>query len=87
MSPLASERNLPERLKSLRSTSATSVGSGLPPVWANGTTTIGVAVLRPPTMSTLSDWAATGPANSATMASRMRAKRELSVRMGLIIAA
>ncbi len=86
MLALSSERNLPERLKSLRITSAMSVVSGPPPCWANGTTTIGVAVFTPPTMSIFSDWAARGPANNAAMASRTKAKLELSLRMGLIIA-
>jgi len=88
MSLLASERNLPERLKSLRITSATSVDSGAPPCWANGTTTIGVAVLTPPMMSTVSgDWATTGPANSAAAATMSRAMPRLNFRVGLVIAA
>src|SRR5690348_551187 len=81
ISLLASARNLPERLKSLRITSATSVGSGAPPFCANGTTAIGVAVFRPPTMSTLSDCAPAGPATSAARHSTAKAKSVFSLRM------
>src|SRR3569623_1215622 len=83
ISLLASARNLPERLKSLRMTSATSVGSGAPPFCANGTTTIGVAVLTPPTMSTLSACAPAGPATRAPRHSTARAKSDFKLGMNV----
>lgn len=62
-----------------------SVGRGVLPVSANGTTAIGVVALVPPTISTFTDWASAWLAESVAKVSRAMAKSDLMLFNGLIL--
>jgi hypothetical protein len=83
MSPFASARNWPERFKSPRITSATSVSGGcVPPSNANGTTATGIAEALPLGISRVRLSAKTSPPTG--ISSRNPSQESNRVRMILV---